>query len=178
MRIKVVMLSIGLFLGPIFTSAQSTDLQTKIGQVVNVFYKTYDYQLIPIKFTASSLPKNLPRDLTNDKLFRLKIDGSFKAYAYWGQGSSKDHAFDFLILFNTDLQIEAVKILVYREQFGREITNQRWLKQFVGMTPQSVITYGSTIDGISGATISSKSMTYSVKQVLRGLQILQHNGLL
>ena len=71
---------------------------------------------------------------------------------------------------------EKSKILIYREDHGRQVGSQRWLKQFIGRKSGEKLVYGKDIDGISGATVSAKSMTLAVNNVLESLQILKNNN--
>jgi Na+-translocating ferredoxin:NAD+ oxidoreductase RnfG subunit len=77
------------------------------------------------------------------------------------------------VIFDKDLIIKKVKILAYREDWGGEITSKRWLKQFKGSDPTTSLRYGSDVMGISGATISARSMTNAVNALLLNLSKLQ-----
>lgn len=59
-----------------------------------------------------------------------------------------------------------LKILDYQSEHGYEITSKWWLKQFVKHQDEPY-KYGKNIDGISGATISIKSM-------IREMNYLEH----
>jgi len=74
-----------------------------------------------------------------------------------------DH-FDFMIVFNSELQIAHLKILNYRSQYGAEIRSKRWLKQFY-KNQSSDFNYGSDIQAISGATLSAQSLTQKVNAI-------------
>jgi len=86
--------------------------------------------------------------------------------------------FDFLVIFNQDLIIKKVKILIYREDRGGEISSKRWLKQFVGKSVLNSFIYEKDIVGISGATISAKSMTNQMEKLMQSIQILSLNKVL
>lgn len=65
--------------------------------------------------------------------------------------------FYFLTLYDSELNIRNVKVLEYTSQYGYEITAKSWLKQFAGKKAGN-LRIGVDIDGISGATISVRSI--------------------
>jgi hypothetical protein len=72
--------------------------------------------------------------------------------------------FDFMIVYNQELEVELIKILIYRSEYGSEITAKRWLKQFYTKQTDS-LRYGSDIQAISGATFSASSLTQNVNRI-------------
>ena len=60
-------------------------------------------------------------------------------------------------LYSSEAELLELKILDYQSEHGYEITSKWWLKQFVKHQNETY-RYGKNIDGISGATISIKSM--------------------
>lgn len=147
-------------------------------RAIVIAYQNDDLKLEEIKLTKKNLPSDI--NLKNDKILKILIEGKLKGYAYLGEAPSKERNFDFLIMFNReDLSIKQSKVLIYRESFGREIGSQRWLDQFNGMTPSSqAAKFGQNIDGISGATISARSMTIAVNNALKNMGLLQKADLL
>ena len=77
---------------------------------------------------------------------------------------SKFHMFDYYILFDNEAEILKVEILHYRENYGAEICNKKWLKQFVGLSIpiDSYAKYNRMVDGISGATLSVNNLKKDV----------------
>ncbi|MFC2104134.1 hypothetical protein ACFLS4_02125 [Bacteroidota bacterium] len=72
--------------------------------------------------------------------------------------------FDYMIIYNTEFEIELIRILVYRSEYGSEITAKRWLSQFYTKKEDS-LKYGSDIQAISGATFSASSLTKSINRI-------------
>ena len=70
------------------------------------------------------------------------------------------------------------KVLIYREEYGGEIGSKRWLKQFNGKSGESEIKFPQDITPISGATISVRSMTNAINDVLQSIRTLQENKIL
>ena len=71
----------------------------------------------------------------------------------------------FLVVFTTDGEIRYTQIVKYREPYGGEISSLSWTSQFMGMSNESEFKMGKTIDGISGATISTHSVTKGIHKL-------------
>ena len=70
----------------------------------------------------------------------------------------------FITFFDHTGNITGSHIVKYREDYGWEVGNRRWLDQFLGLHHGSVYAVGKNIDGISGATISVNSVTRGMKR--------------
>lgn len=70
----------------------------------------------------------------------------------------------FITFFDHTGNIIGSDIVKYREDYGWEVGNRRWLDQFLGLNHESVYAVGKNIDGISGATISVNSVTRGMKR--------------
>ena len=70
----------------------------------------------------------------------------------------------FLSCFNSDGQLIKAHIVKYREDYGYEVGNKRWLNQFIGLDVNSDFIIGKNIDGISGATISVNSVARGINR--------------
>ncbi len=70
----------------------------------------------------------------------------------------------YLTCFNMDGQLINAHIVKYREDYGYEVGNKRWLNQFIGLGINSDFIIGKNIDGISGATISVNSVTRGINR--------------
>ena len=70
----------------------------------------------------------------------------------------------FLSCFNSDGHLIKAHIVKYREDYGYEVGNKRWLNQFIGLDVNSDFIIGKNIDGISGATISVNSVTRGINR--------------
>jgi len=75
--------------------------------------------------------------------------------------------FDYLIVFDSKLAVQQVKIYNYQATHGQEVTNKGWLKQFQGYDGKRSLTVGKSIDGISGATVSVYGITDDIQQKTR-----------
>ncbi|NQY75339.1 MAG: FMN-binding protein [Candidatus Margulisbacteria bacterium] len=59
-----------------------------------------------------------------------------------------------------------VKVMAYRERVGGQIRKKRFLNQFMGKSADATLRVNQDIDGITGATISSWSVSKAVKKAL------------
>lgn len=124
------------------------------------------------------LKTKLPSKITSDNFFKIQTDSGSLGYVYVDKAASKTAMFDYLILFDMELKIIHSKVLVYREEYGGEIGSKRWLKQFLGKTGEDRVSHKTNIDGIAGATISVRSMTNAIDDLLQTVSILQENKVL
>jgi hypothetical protein len=77
--------------------------------------------------------------------------------------------FDYMIVYDLNCKVELIKILVYRSDYGSEITARHWLKQFYTKKEDS-LKYGSDIQAISGATFSAISLTKNINRINKVLK--------
>ena len=123
-----------------------------------------------------NLSKNLK--LKSEKYAKQRFYGNFvfyyeiiknneiEGYAILDNVLGKVKPITYLVLFNKDLSIASVNIIKYREQYGGAIENKEWLDQFKLKNMTSELELNTDIDGISGATISVKSVIKGVKKLL------------
>src|SRR6185436_5607616 len=72
--------------------------------------------------------------------------------------------------------LKDVDVLVYREPQGGEVAYEPWRKQFRGKTAEAPLVVGKDIKNISGATISSHSVTLGVRRTLAELSAWRAAG--
>lgn len=136
---------------------------------------SYNKELIVID---DEIKMKLPLKFGDDNFYKISINDSMIGYFYYGQAPSKADVFDYVVIFDNNLIVRKVKILAYREDVGGEIGSKRWLRQFNNLSHNDEIAYSKDIVGISGATISARSMTITVNNLLKSLSIIQnHNAL-
>ncbi len=165
--IAVVMMSFGL----------PKSILKKVNKEIGITFNISQFQLRSKTFPAN-ITNVLSSEFDSDNLFEIKTTKNLIGYAYVSKAQSKTDYFDYLILFDKDFIIVKSKILIYREDYGGEIGSKRWLKQFIGKSQNNILIYGDNIAAISGATISVRSMTNAVNDVLRSIKILHQKKLL
>lgn len=110
-----------------------------------------------------------------NKAYSCKVGGC----SLWSPTANQDNyePFFYVIVYSKELTIKSIKILEYYSEYGYEITSKRWLSQFFNKTGCN-LEYEKNIDGISGATISVKSMIYDVKNTCSMIQQLDSQNML
>ena len=159
------------------SSGLPKNIQKKVDKEIKNTYNIESFILNPVTFDPE-FTKTLPSKFGSDNFFKIINENAILGYAYVAKAPSKTDEFDYLILLNTDLEVEKAEVLIYREDYGGEIGSSRWLKQFIGKTPKDTLKYQQNIVAISGATISVRSMTTAVNDLLRSLEMLQTKHLL
>jgi len=91
-------------------------------------------------------------------------------YLAFDQAPSKFHKFEYYIIFDEKGEILEVEVLNYNENYGAEICNKRWLKQFHQINTSSFFEYNTAVDGISGATLSVQSISIHIWHVAEKLK--------
>lgn len=132
-------------------------------QVFKVFGKEVNFEAIPLHDSVQF----------NHQLYAVHQQDSITGYAMISRalgcklgGCDKPtedslafEQFYYMTAFNSDHSIRRVRILEYTSNHGYQIANKGWLRQFEKGDRFEV---GKNIDGISGATISVKSITKGV----------------
>jgi Na+-translocating ferredoxin:NAD+ oxidoreductase RnfG subunit len=153
------------------------NIQKKVEKEVEKTFEVQDFQLFPLTI-GETLNDQLPVKITGQNFFEVQHQGQLLGYAFVDQAPSKTAKFDYLVIFDAGLKVIASKVLVYREEYGGEIGSNRWLRQFTGLTGTDRVSPNTNIDAISGATISVRSMTRSMDNLLQTIGKLQQNQVL
>ncbi|MEM9363492.1 MAG: FMN-binding protein [Bacteroidota bacterium] len=155
----------------------SPRLQEKLNNAVRTTFSLEEFDLQRIEVSEEVNSKTRV-ELGGENLFSIETNDETIGYVYLGQAPSMKNIFDYVVLFNMDLSIKKSKVLIYREDYGRQIGSQRWLKQFIGKKTGDTLVYSEDVDAIAGATISAKSMTKAVSDVLQSFEVLKENNAL
>jgi Na+-translocating ferredoxin:NAD+ oxidoreductase RnfG subunit len=102
-------------------------------------------------------------------VYRISRAGALLGFAQVRNSKGKDQPITYLVAIDSASALKDVDILVYREPRGGEVAYDSWRKQFRGKTNSAPLQVGKDIKNISGATISSNSVTRGVKQTLADL---------
>lgn len=73
---------------------------------------------------------------------------------------------EFVIALSPKGKVKKVKVMSYSEKRGRPVARAGFLRQFEGKTSKNKFIIGKDITGISGATISVKSVAFAVKKAI------------
>ncbi|MEB8329706.1 FMN-binding protein [Flavobacteriaceae bacterium KMM 6897] len=174
---KHITVIIALFSLVFFGFGIPKNVQKKMDKEVAEVFETENYTMQPIS-VSKALNEQLPTKITAENFFKIKQGDTLLGYAFIDQAPSKTAKFDYLIIFNSKLEIIHSKVLIYREEYGGEIGSRRWLEQFIGKSGNDRVSHESNIDGIAGATISVRSMTTAIDDLLQTIGKLKANKVL
>tara|TARA_B100000131_G_scaffold320125_1_gene367493 strand:+ start:413 stop:985 length:573 start_codon:yes stop_codon:yes gene_type:complete len=87
-------------------------------------------------------------------------------YAMVLHEKGKYHPITFLVAVTTDYKIKNIVVMIYREKIGKGVRKKRYLKQYKDKTKKDPLIVDYDIMGLSGATISSWSITAGAKKAL------------
>lgn len=155
----------------------SPKLQKRVHKEIAQVFQVTDFNLKAVEVTEA-VNKDLPSKISGSNFFMIEHSGSQLGYVYLDKAPSKTAEFDYMVIFDSSLEIIHSKVLVYREEYGGEIGSKRWLKQFLGKTAGDRVCTKTNIDAISGATISVRSMTHSMDKLLQTIGILEEKNIL
>ncbi|MFZ2631506.1 MAG: FMN-binding protein [Desulfosalsimonadaceae bacterium] len=100
-----------------------------------------------------------------DFLFATK-DGKKYGVAIIDVEPGKWGPVEFIVAMDLQGTVRTVKVMSYEEIRGRPIAETGFMNQYKGKSSKSALTVGKDIIGISGATISSKAATFTVKKAI------------
>jgi len=143
-----------------------------IDKEIQLLFDVSSFEKIPVVPEPDVLAK-MTKGFNPEGLYRIAKDNSDLGYFYYAKAPSKTDEFDFVVIFDDDFIIKKIRILAYREDYGGEISSKRWLRQFDGLQTGTSVDYGKEVRGISGATISARSMTVAVNELLSNLTLIQ-----
>ena len=170
---NIISAIIGLFL----SLGIPKNIQKKVNKEIRLTFSVEKFKMNEVLFDET-VTEDLPSFFNKNNFFRLEDEESHLGYLYISKAPSKTDEFDYMVILNDELTILKSKVLIYREDYGGEIGSKRWLKQFNGKSTDDALRYGDNIVAISGATISVRSMTNAVNDLLRSLKRLTEKGLL
>ncbi len=143
----------------------SSEIKESSIKAIQNFY-TDSIEVINKKF---KIPKKVKKEIQNkvkQKFFRdqiyywiIKKDDKNIGYALLDNSIGKSMPITYLVIFDSSQQIVHSSIIKYREGYGGEVAGKKWLAQFNGMKRDSLYKFPENIAGISGATISVRSVT-------------------
>ncbi len=107
-----------------------------------------------------------PKHQSKITLFTAKKDEQVLGYVFEDVVLGKWGIIHYVLALNKKGAVLKVIILDYSEIRGRPIARNRFLKQYKGKTYRNPVRLKKDIDGISGATISSRSITDGIRKLL------------
>lgn len=95
----------------------------------------------------------------------LSKDGT-AGYIYRGSELGKVELMDFAVALDAEGKVLRVLLTAYRESIGGEVKSKRFMGQFDGKKCGSALQLGRDVDGITGATLSSRAVTAGVRKAV------------
>jgi Na+-translocating ferredoxin:NAD+ oxidoreductase RnfG subunit len=109
-------------------------------------------------------------------VWRLEKNGESRGIAILDHAMGKTQPFSFIVIFDPSGSVRSVRVVKYREQYGGGIQGKGFLRQFEDKNRDSTFVLGKDIDGVSGSTISSHSITRGVEKLAHlALSILERD---
>jgi len=102
--------------------------------------------------------------------------GTIAGYGIVDDVRGKEQPITYITMIKPDGAIADVEVLVYRESYGGEVQYEQFRKQFRGKSRVNDLHVGRGIQGIAGATISSKAIANGAKKVLTLFQLWRREG--
>jgi len=153
------------------------NIQKKVDKEIEKTFNIETFNFTAVLIDAE-INKELPSKFGENNFFKIETNNTLLGYAYLSKAPSKTAEFDYLVLLDKDLIVLKSKVLIYREDYGGEIGSSRWLRQFIGKSDSDTLILDKNIIAISGATISVRSMTNAMNDLLKSLKILQSKKIL
>jgi Na+-translocating ferredoxin:NAD+ oxidoreductase RnfG subunit len=140
--------------------------------------KKVSYKKIALdEATAAEIGKKLGAPIKRDwVVYVAETDGRRDGFAIKDEEKGLHEPIDYAVQFAMSGAVERIEILEYREAYGDEVRGQRFRAQFKGKTASDPLVAGKDIDIVSGATISSRSVTLGVKRDALVLTAALKNG--
>jgi len=103
---------------------------------------------------------------TKIDFYFAKKDGERRGVAIIDVEPGKWGPVEIITAMTTDAVVKNVRVMSYQEQRGQPIARSSFMNQYNGKTSKSPLTVDKDIIPISGATISSRAATFTVKKAI------------
>jgi len=149
----------------VFPSGTKIEVETKelSGETLNKIKEEVGGSLVYEQEGSESAPVEATTKI--DFYFGIK-DGKRIGVAIHDVEPGRWGPVEFLTAMDIKGTIKAVRVLSYQEIRGKPIARLSFMNQYRGKNVNSTLTVGRDIIGVSGATISSRAATFTVKKAL------------
>lgn len=164
-----IILSILIVISYLFSGTSSLKDEAEL------FLKNFFANNAELRFVKFSVPPELKSKIEKSVgqrfykefvyLWKVYEGSELKSVAILDNVYGKSLPITFIVIFDIEGTIKTVEILKYREPYGGQVTERGWLKQFTNKNSGSNFEIGKEINTISGATISSNSVTKGIKKL-------------
>ena len=112
---------------------------------------------------------------TQIRFYTVQKDGRVLGFAFEDTVIGKWGPIHYLTGLNPDGSVAQVIVLDYQEIRGRPVAKKRFLRQYEKKSIHDPVTLRKDIDGVTGATISSRSLTDGIRKLLNVFVVLELN---
>jgi hypothetical protein len=118
--------------------------------------------------TAAAAKAGLRKPVGENRVVfeRILSGGAPIGYLYRARERGKVELMDFAVALDTAGKVRRVLLTAYRENIGGEVGSKRFLDQYKGKGPADPLQLHRDVDGISGATLSSRAVTLGVRKAV------------
>lgn len=131
-----------------------------------------------VTVTLSKAQRNAIRKASKTRVNSPTLKAWKTASGGWfiiDQVVGKHEMIDIAVALTKDGKVSGIEILQYRETYGYEVKNKKWLKQFLGKGHQEHLKLDKQIKNISGATLSCRHITDGINRLTHTWdQVLRH----
>lgn len=110
------------------------------------------------KYSGSKVSKDL-------EIWKATSGSKLEGWFFIDKTIGKHEYITYALGIDSDGQVTGLEVLDYRETYGGEVSEFSWRKQFLGKKNGDNFKLDDDIDGISGATLSSRNLTAGVKKL-------------
>lgn len=156
----------------LLTVLSANDIKEKTETTIkNMFGKDIKYEMITFHIPngiKNKIEKEVKQKFFEDKIYIWKVTKNGKAigFAVLDNVYGKSLPITFLVIFDEQNTIINSSIIKYREPYGGAVRNDKWNQQFANKDSSSGFEVGEDIDGISGATISVRSVSKGIRKLV------------
>lgn len=154
--------------------AHAVELMTLEEALKNIFPDTQKIEKEVKQLTAEqksiiAQKAKIKFDPILDREFHVYIgrtNGQIVGYAIEDTVKGKWGPMHYMLSLDPAGKIKNVIVLEYRERRGKPVAKRRFLKQFIGKSIHSRLKLKKDIQGVSGATISSRGMANGIRKAI------------
>ena len=167
-------LAVGAALAPVCARAA---IYVSVEQAQHEMFGATALKPFPVALTSQQQDKlkdasSVSLPFNGNRVWRAADGGWFVVDEVVG----KHEFITYAVSINPDGTVKRVEVLEYRESYGFEVADPKWLNQFVAKSAGSTLKLGKDVENISGATLSSKHLTDGVKRVMTMYALLLQNA--
>jgi len=139
------------------------DIESIFPNSISIEHSKYKPSKSSIKIIQNTVRQKFFRHELN--LWIITDKDSSRYYGILDNVKGKSLPITFLTIFNDSSKVHYSSIIKYRESYGGEVGNKKWLNQFNLYSKISPYKVGDDISGITGATISVHSVTKGIRKL-------------